>query len=159
MKQRMAPQDPLEGQIPCFLNDRAGHAVAAAEQISADERFRLIRCHPSDLRDAIRAAVDAGAPRLALAGGDGTIASAAGLLVGTATELALVSGGTLNHFARRLGIPPDTPRALEIAATGKSRTVNVGYVNDRLFLTRARWELMSNMSTPASGWSPGSVKR
>src|SRR3982750_2563704 len=42
---------------------------------------------------------------LVVGGGDGTISAAASALVGTATILGILPLGTLNHFARDLGIP------------------------------------------------------
>jgi len=42
--------------------------------------------------------------------------------------------GTLNHFARDHGIPTDPGEAVRLAATGAARPVDVGYVNDRLFI-------------------------
>ena len=69
-----------------------------------------------------------------VAGGDGTLASAAAALAGHSTALAVLPGGTLNHFARNHGIPTDLDQALELAQRGEVRRVDVGYVNDRLFL-------------------------
>ena len=46
-------------------------------------------------------------------GGDGTISAAASALVGTDTTLGILPLGTLNHFARDLGIPADVGEAVE----------------------------------------------
>lgn len=54
--------------------------------------------------------------------------------MGSAAELAVVPAGTLNHFARRLKLPTEPAEALDVAALGRSRRVDVGFVNDRLFL-------------------------
>ena len=60
--------------------------------------------------------VGAGAKRLLVAGGDGTIATAAATLVDTPAELAVLPGGTLNHFARDLGISTVAAEAVELAS-------------------------------------------
>ncbi len=90
---------------------------------------------PKRLADVISGAVADGTRRIVVSGGDGTIATAAHALVGTGVELGIVPGGTLNHFARDLGIPADLATACEIAA---DQTVvewaDVGYVNGMLFL-------------------------
>jgi diacylglycerol kinase family enzyme len=78
--------------------------------------------------------VSAGADRIVVAGGDGTVAKAAGSLVGTPTALAVVPGGTLNHFARDHGIPTDPREAVAVSTQGTTTTTDVAYVNGRLFL-------------------------
>ena len=55
------------------------------------------------------------------------------LLDGSA-ELAILPGGTLNHFARDLGISTEAAEALELAAEGCARGVDVGMVGGKLFL-------------------------
>ena len=90
---------------------------------------------PEKLAPVIQGAVADGRRRIVVAGGDGSIATAARALVGTGVELAIVPGGTLNHFARDLGIPADAPTACEIAADlTATACADVGYVNGRLFL-------------------------
>jgi diacylglycerol kinase family enzyme len=82
----------------------------------------------------VRAAVRAGAPRILVAGGDGTLASVAAIVAGSRTVLAILPGGTLNHFARDLGIPTDPREALAVAMGEATCAADVGFVNDRLFL-------------------------
>jgi diacylglycerol kinase family enzyme len=69
-----------------------------------------------------------------VAGGDGTIAKAAAVLIGKKTALAIVPGGTLNHFAKDHGIPTDQPTAVELSAHGSTTTTDVATVNGRVFL-------------------------
>ena len=64
---------------------------------------------PERLSDAIQEAVADGRRRVVVAGGDGSIASAARCLVGTGVELAIVPGGTLNH-RRDSVFPPISDR-------------------------------------------------
>jgi diacylglycerol kinase family enzyme len=45
--------------------------------------------------------------------------------------------GTLNHFAKDLGIPLDLDEAVRNLATGRARQVDVGEVNDRIFLNNS----------------------
>jgi diacylglycerol kinase family enzyme len=126
--------DREQERIPCLINPEAGSAAEAAERLREDRRFRLQQCDPARLEAAVRAEVERGAGRVVVSGGDGTVAAAAGVLAGSAVELAVLPGGTLNHFARSLGIPTALEAALEVAAHGSARRVDVGYVNDRLFL-------------------------
>jgi diacylglycerol kinase family enzyme len=131
-----APEPPsTAGPIPAFVNPAAGSAAAARDAIGADARFALREVEPAALADALRAEVARGVPRVLVSGGDGTLATAANALAGSDTALAVLPGGTLNHFARDLGLPSeDLPACLEIAAAGPVRRIDVGWVNDRLFL-------------------------
>ena len=90
-----------------------------------------------DLPKAARAAVKAGAPLVVAGGGDGTISCVAGALAGSKTTLGVLPLGTLNHFARDLGIPTDLDEAAKLVATGKSRPVDVADVNGRVFVNNS----------------------
>ncbi|HUH39071.1 MAG TPA: diacylglycerol kinase family protein [Spongiibacteraceae bacterium] len=120
--------------LPLFFNPGAGSAALVRKQLGDDPRVRLEATAPGDLKGALETLRDAAAPRALVCGGDGTLALAAGILAGSHTALAVIPGGTLNHFARRLGLPLDLPAALDVALQGEPHTVGVGYVNDRLFL-------------------------
>lgn len=120
--------------IPAFVNPAAGSAPAALEALKRADGFAVHLVRPRELPGALREAVTAGVPRVLVAGGDGTLSEAASVLVGTSTALAVLPGGTLNHFARDHGIPTEFDQALEAARAGSVRTADVGYVNDQLFL-------------------------
>ena len=123
------------GVIPAFVNPAAGSAAAARTAIEADPRFTLRLASPRELPDALRAEVERGTPRVLIAGGDGTLTLAARSLAGTATAMAVLPGGTLNHFARDLGLPSNDPAAcLEAAVRGRARPADAGTVNGLLFL-------------------------
>jgi diacylglycerol kinase family enzyme len=70
-------------------------------------------------------------------GGDGTIAAVAAALVGTNTALGVLPMGTLNHFAKDLGIPLGIEEAVQTLFTGKVARVDVGEVNGRIFLNNS----------------------
>ena len=121
--------------IPAFVNPAAGSAPEAIERLRADDRFAIHEVDGDALPAAVRAAVDARTRRILVSGGDGTIASAANALLGSKCELAVLPGGTLNHFARDLGLPrDDLEQCIEIAATGVARPTDIGTVNGRIFL-------------------------
>ena len=120
--------------IPAFVNPHARLADAAAEAVRRDPRFDLIRVGPAELQEAIARRVEEGAGRIAVLGGDGTLATAAGVLLHQATPLAVIPAGTRNHFARTFGIPLEFETALDVAAEGVVRRADVGVVNGRVFL-------------------------
>jgi len=90
---------------------------------------------PTQLESCLKAAIDAGAKRILVAGGDGTIATAAALVANKDIELAILPGGTLNHFAKDHDIPTDLDKAALVAAgEGVVTRADIGYVNDCVFL-------------------------
>ena len=121
--------------IPALLNPGAGSALRARAALNADARFRVVELEPRYIGDAVREEAGQGTTRLLVSGGDGTLSAALGAAAGTALEIAVFPGGTLNHFARDAGIPLDDPAAaLDIAATGTPRPVDLGNVNGHAIL-------------------------
>ena len=70
-------------------------------------------------------------------GGDGSISAAASVLAGSDIPLGILPLGTLNHFARDLGLPLDLEGAIRLIASGQARPVDVGEVNGRVFLNNS----------------------
>ena len=58
-------------------------------------------------------------------------------LVGKDAVLGVLPMGTLNHFAKDLGIPLDLEKAVQTLFTGKVARVDVGEVNGRIFLNNS----------------------
>ncbi len=120
--------------IPAYLNLQAGTARAVAELLRADARFAVRELSPSDFDSALRRDAARDARRVLICGGDGTVATAAKTAAELGLEMAILPGGTLNHFARRLGIPVHAEEALGVAASAQARAVDVGFMNEKLFL-------------------------
>jgi diacylglycerol kinase family enzyme len=89
------------------------------------------------LPKAAKAAAAGGAEMVVAGGGDGTISCVAGALAGTDTKLGVLPLGTLNHFARDLGIPTKLEDAAKLLASGKARAVDVADVNGRVFVNNS----------------------
>jgi undecaprenyl-diphosphatase len=92
---------------------------------------------PDDLEHAIDQLNSEGHPlRVIVWGGDGTMRTAARVVVGTDTTLLPAPAGTHNHFAQHVGITN-----LEEFAVAREanvvRRLDVGYVNDEIFLNNA----------------------
>jgi len=124
----------LSRTIPSFLNPLAGNADAAREALRAVGGFAVRDVPAESLTHQVRAAIGDGVRRVLVAGGDGSIASAATAVAGTGVELAILPCGTLNHLAKDLGLPLDLEDAARVARTGTAVPVDAGVVNDRLFL-------------------------
>jgi diacylglycerol kinase family enzyme len=128
-----APPD-RDGRVPALVNAGAGTAAAAKEALAAAGGFDVREVEGSEMQAAVRALVDDGAPRVVVAGGDGSIGCAAAVVAGTGVQLAVLPGGTRNHVARDLGIPTDFAAAAATAAGTTTRQADAAVVNGRLFL-------------------------
>ena len=95
--------------------DEAG--IHVAEELDIEHVDRL----PGLIRTT-----DGEARLVIAAGGDGTVGSVAGHLVGTDSVLGILPLGTGNDFARALGIPINPRRAGEQLATGEISSVDLG---------------------------------
>src|SRR5450432_3405046 len=80
----------------------------------------------AELRAAATRYIQEGCNVLVAGGGDGTVSSLASLLVGSGIALGVLPLGTLNHFARDLGIPSDLDRASRVILAGHSTMVDIG---------------------------------
>ncbi|HEX6049284.1 MAG TPA: diacylglycerol kinase family protein [Gemmatimonadaceae bacterium] len=117
------------------MNPDAGSGSAALGALEQTETFAVEQGDPRSLGPFLDRALADGAERVVIAGGDGTVAKAAARLAGSNTALAVVPGGTLNHFARDHGIPTDHTEAAQVAADGDVAATDVAFVNDHLFLS------------------------
>jgi diacylglycerol kinase family enzyme len=133
------------GGIPVLLN-RGGGALTADPALASrvenalrsaglDVEIELLAGGDCTVR--CRAIAERGDPRLIVGGGDGTISAAASALAGTETLLGILPLGTLNHFARDLGIPTDVEEAARFIASGTDRRVDIGEMNDRVFINNS----------------------
>ena len=88
------------------------------------------------IKSAIDAAQTAGGVVVAV-GGDGTINAVASAVMDANCLFGAVPRGTFNYFGRTHGIPEDIDAALDDLLRGAPVPVQVGWVNDRLFLVNA----------------------
>ena len=70
-------------------------------------------------------------------GGDGTVSGVAAGVVDSPAALGVLPLGTLNHFAKDLHLPLDLPKAVGVVAAAHIGTVDVGTVNDRIFINNS----------------------
>jgi diacylglycerol kinase family enzyme len=133
------------GTLPVLINARAGSRRGAdlrrVARALADHRVQAVveAVEPHDLAAALQRL--AGRPAVGVVGGDGTLRTAARALAGTGTALVPFPTGTLNHFARRLGIDTIEAAAQAFKASGLPaggvRMLPVGRANDHVFLNTA----------------------
>jgi diacylglycerol kinase family enzyme len=89
----------------------------------------------------VRAALDRGATLVVGGGGDGTLNQVAGALMADPRSAAVRFGvlplGTLNHFAKDLGIPLELDEAVAVLAQGRVAEVDTAQVNGKVFLNNS----------------------
>jgi diacylglycerol kinase family enzyme len=135
----------MPSPIVVFINAASG---APGKQAIAEELANLFAGHGAeaeivmieagcDLSDEVRRAVQGGAKVAVAAGGDGTVNAVASVVAGTETALGVLPLGTLNHFAKDLGVPLALPEAVETIVHGEVRRVDVGEVNGRVFVNNS----------------------
>jgi diacylglycerol kinase family enzyme len=127
----------------CILNGASSHVEAARAHLARiSGEFgvpaRIVVARSGDEFSALAArAVGENSQPVVAGGGDGTVNAVAGALAGTDTALGVLPMGTLNHFAKDLGIPLDLEAAARNVFTGQITKVDVGEVNGRVFVNNS----------------------
>jgi YegS/Rv2252/BmrU family lipid kinase len=75
--------------------------------------------------------------KVAIAGGDGTVHTAAQALARTDVVMGILPLGTANNFATALRLPMDLPSAFRAIAAGEERAVSLGLADDEYFTEAA----------------------
>ena len=114
-----------------------GRSVAGAfDACGVEARVRLAR-RGDEVARLARLALSNGARAVVAGGGDGTVSTVASLLAGTEKPLGVLPLGTLNHFAKDLGVPLEVSEAARGVCEGRVRSVDVGEVNGRVFVNNS----------------------
>ncbi len=132
-------------QAVCILNCGAGTCDADAvttlfRKIAAEHGAAADILAPergTDFTALARQAVEGGADIVVAGGGDGTINAVAAALARSETALGVLPLGTLNHFAKDLGIPLEIEAAIRNVFTGAPLAVDVAEVNGRCFINNS----------------------
>ncbi len=127
----------------CILNGHSAHvdeARAHIANISGEfgvEAQVVVTGRGDDIPSLAARALSERRHPIVAGGGDGTVNGVAGRLAGTDTALGVLPMGTLNHFARDLGIPLNLEAAVRNLFTGQVAKVDVGDVNGRVFVNNS----------------------
>ena len=136
---------PSPASIAVIVNPRGGTAMGHPRIVA--ELGDLFRAAGREaeivaLRDGqspVDAARDAStrASIVVAAGGDGTVSSVVSGILESPAALGVLPLGTLNHFAKDLHIPSDLDQAVAVVAAGHVGQVDVGQVNDHVFVNNS----------------------
>jgi diacylglycerol kinase (ATP) len=134
--------------IPLFINPTAGRGRAGRRLPVIERLLRDNGVEPDvrpstamgDLEQQVRATIDAGAKRIIVAGGDGSVHEAVNGIMTAQKDAALgiIPTGTGNDFAKAAGITLDWQAATRlladrITADSPTRRIDVGRMNERYF--------------------------
>jgi len=154
----MMPSPASESTTPLLivLNTKAGKKDAAATRtiiekilIQAGRPYKLFVVEDVGLLEEMaRLAVDeavATGGAVVAAGGDSTISAVARTAFGSGCAFGVLPQGIFNYFGRAHGIPENTAEAVRVLMDARIQPVQVGLVNDRVFLVNASLGLHSHI--------------
>jgi undecaprenyl-diphosphatase len=130
---------PINGRGIVLCNPASGPDDTAVEELRA--RFPdhdVAECLPADLRRLVQEARAEGRPFVGIAGGDGSMRTAAEELAHADTALLPIPAGTHNHFARAFAIETvdDAAKAADPDG-GETRIIDLGRVSNRSFVNNS----------------------
>ena len=103
----------------------------------------------SQVEAIVHSAIKAGIKLVVVAGGDGTIDSVVGAMIGRSATLGIIPIGTRNNLAYNLGIPGTIPGAVALLREGRRLKIDVGKIRhgraSRWFLEDATLGLLSDI--------------
>lgn len=141
--------------LPVIVNATAGKGYTEAEIEAIGAAFEragaAVEMMParvgSELVKLAERAVGAGHPVVVAGGGDGTLNAVACAVTGTSSAMGVLPLGTLNHFARDLGIPLGLEEAARTVVANHQKEVDAAEVNGRIFINNSSLGLYPELVT------------
>jgi len=123
-----------------FINSKASQASNALEKVARRLTAANLEVEPCTAKDPADyakclAKLGPGADLVVLGGGDGTLRAAADALMKTNLPLGIIPLGTANNVARSLSIPLTIDAACDVIANGRTVSMDLARVNDRIFVS------------------------
>lgn len=157
------PAPPTAGPLFVVFNPGSGGGDAASARLAIEQACahagRELQLLPVDnprrlsaiALDAVQRARAARGVVVA-AGGDGTLNAVAQAVLGSGCAFGVLPQGTFNYFGRTHGIPQDIAQAMQLLLQSPALPVQVGLVNDRVFLVNASVGLYPRLLEEREGW-------
>ena len=124
------------GGRPDAARRRAEQAAALLTALGVDAEI-FVTERGGHARELATAVVDRGMPRVIAWGGDGTVNEVASALAFRAATMAVIPSGSGNGLARELSVPLEPAGAFATAVDGRTRVIDCGELDGRLFFNVA----------------------
>ena len=121
-------------------DSEATRAAIEAALAAAGRTGEFLRAVPGELSRVARQAAETALARrsaVVAVGGDGTLNTVAQAALAQGCVMGVVPQGTFNYFGRTHGIPTDAAEATRALLRSAPVPVQVGLINDRVFLVNA----------------------
>lgn len=118
------PQQAIEGVLRAAGRQHRFYVVDDAKRLAAAAREAVAAARACD-------------GVVVAAGGDGTINTVVQACLGSGCRFGVVPQGTFNYFGRAHGVPADAAEAARALLGARVEPVQVGLVNDRVFIVNA----------------------
>ncbi len=140
--------DPSRPPLLLLMNAGSGHHDVLATRASIEEilrkdgrAYRIGMIEDANkideiARQTVEAAKACGGIVVAV-GGDGTISAVANAVLGSGCAFGAIPQGTFNYFGRAHGISENIQEAIHALLNASPQPVQVGLLNNRLFLVNA----------------------
>ena len=156
MSEKMVTYRPLRAKL--IFNAISGRSDESPQQLvdilTEMQNWNILpevyMVHPdSQVESVVRSAIKGGINLIVVAGGDGTIDSVVGALIGRSATLGIIPIGTRNNLAYNLGIPSTIGDAVALLREGRRLKIDVGKIRhgraSRWFLEDATLGLLSDI--------------
>jgi diacylglycerol kinase family enzyme len=130
-----------------LVNPRSGRGRPDAAELAQEAEARGVEAHIlRQGEDAAELARASDAEALGMAGGDGSLGLVAGVALERDLPFVCVPFGTRNHFARDIGLDRNDPLgALAAFDSGRELRIDVGRVNERIFLNNVSFGIYARL--------------
>lgn len=169
-KSKSASRRPLRAKL--IFNAGSGRPEDSPQQLASilsemqDQQIQpeVFTVRPeSQLESVVHDAIEAGIRLIVVAGGDGTIDSIVGAMVGREATLGIIPIGTRNNVAFNLGITGDIANSVALLRHGRRLKIDVGRVHRghsrRWFLEAAALGLLSDLYPVADDLQHGDLAK
>jgi diacylglycerol kinase (ATP) len=170
MSERIVSHRPQRAKL--FFNSTAGKTEESPHQL-AEILIELQKWHfltevflvgpDNGVEVEVHNAIKSGINLIVVAGGDGTIDSVAGAMVGSSATLGIIPTGTRNNVAFNLGIPTTISESVALLREGRRLKIDIGYLRsgraNHWFLEAATMGLLSDLYSPADDIQHGDLSQ
>ncbi|MEO6696135.1 MAG: diacylglycerol kinase family protein [Ignavibacteria bacterium] len=131
-------------KISIVINDSSGSTEQQETEKLIKEAFDEVNIHydlfflkGNEIENKIKNLITENPDAIVCGGGDGTVSIAAGILSQGKIPLGVLPLGTLNHFAKDIGMPLDIKEAAKVIARNRIQKIDIAEVNGRRFINNS----------------------